>query len=300
MSQISKHDKSGLEENTEHPSGQVYLTTNVMSNALNTPYQTFQSMTPEMYESTRTSSLSHTGQPNQAHSQTKILEKVSQEGSNKLIQSLSSESSNFENRWIDVKKYCDTIRKFANEASIMELSRENYYDLYTLAVCLVKSVDGLDPDKGSTSTRRSEFDLNTSVPQLIINPIVQGLSPDFDPRKSFEYYRIDPSLMSKYPSESPTMYYNSPVTGPNFLNPLIASFPKGKNHAEAYFDDLSPDDSAKRQKRVNTKTKTIIKYSLAKAKEASLCPKEKSSLPYVWRYRNSRVEKRTSWRSYTL
>jgi hypothetical protein len=29
----------------------------------------------------------------------------------------------------------------------MEITKENYYDLYNMAVCLLKSVDSLDPDK---------------------------------------------------------------------------------------------------------------------------------------------------------
>eukprot|EP01112_Ceratiomyxa_fruticulosa_P018388 TRINITY_DN586_c0_g1_i3.p1 TRINITY_DN586_c0_g1~~TRINITY_DN586_c0_g1_i3.p1 ORF type:complete len:466 (-),score=78.87 TRINITY_DN586_c0_g1_i3:373-1770(-) len=50
-------------------------------------------------------------------------------------------------RWTEVRKYSEFIRRFATEASHMEITKENYYDLYNMAVCLLKSVDGLDPDK---------------------------------------------------------------------------------------------------------------------------------------------------------
>ena len=33
------------------------------------------------------------------------------------------------------------------DATHIEISKENYYDLYNMAVCLLKAVDSLDPEK---------------------------------------------------------------------------------------------------------------------------------------------------------
>jgi len=58
------------------------------------------------------------------------------------------ESSNvLETRWTEVKKYSEFIARYAGEAQHLEVSKENYYDLYNVAVCLLKAVDSLDPDK---------------------------------------------------------------------------------------------------------------------------------------------------------
>lgn len=43
----------------------------------------------------------------------------------------------------------------------MEISKENYYDLYNMAVCLLKSVDSLDPDK--INTRKNSEVHNTHL-----------------------------------------------------------------------------------------------------------------------------------------
>jgi len=60
----------------------------------------------------------------------------------------SDESSNLpETRWDEVKNYSEFIARYAGEAPRLELTKENYYDLYNVAVCLLKAVDSLDPDK---------------------------------------------------------------------------------------------------------------------------------------------------------
>ena len=37
----------------------------------------------------------------------------------------------------------------------MDITKENYYDLYNMAVCLLKAVDSLDPDKMHSLSRKS-------------------------------------------------------------------------------------------------------------------------------------------------
>jgi hypothetical protein len=60
-------------------------------------------------------------------------------------------------RWTEVRKYSEFIRRFATEASHMEITKENYYDLYNMALCLLKSVDSLDPDKLNRKTNEYAF-----------------------------------------------------------------------------------------------------------------------------------------------
>jgi len=50
--------------------------------------------------------------------------------------------------WSQIQLYTEMINQFSQIASQNKvLSKENYYDLYSLAVLLLKMVDGVDPDK---------------------------------------------------------------------------------------------------------------------------------------------------------
>jgi len=62
-----------------------------------------------------------------------------------------------ESRLSEVRKYSDSIRKFANslDPSQMEITKDNYFDLYNMGVCLVKAVEALDPDKMHPNTPTS-------------------------------------------------------------------------------------------------------------------------------------------------
>lgn len=46
-----------------------------------------------------------------------------------------------------MRRFSEHIRRFATEASHMEITKENFYELYNMALLLLKSVDSLDPDK---------------------------------------------------------------------------------------------------------------------------------------------------------
>jgi len=52
-----------------------------------------------------------------------------------------------EARWAEVRKCSEFITRYAIEAQHRDVTKENYYDLYNMAVCLLKAVDSLDPDK---------------------------------------------------------------------------------------------------------------------------------------------------------
>eukprot|EP01119_Soliformovum_irregulare_P011642 TRINITY_DN293_c3_g1_i2.p1 TRINITY_DN293_c3_g1~~TRINITY_DN293_c3_g1_i2.p1 ORF type:complete len:454 (-),score=62.25 TRINITY_DN293_c3_g1_i2:58-1419(-) len=103
-----------------------------------------------------------------------------------------------EARWSEVRKYSEYIRRFASESSHMEMTKENYYDLYNMAVCLLKSVDSLDPDKfSSVSGRKPEMpgpNISSGPPSFsMIQGSMQGggmHQPEMDllaPRKNFDY-----------------------------------------------------------------------------------------------------------------
>lgn len=77
-------------------------------------------------------------------------------------------------RWTEVRKYSEFIRKFATEASHMEITKENYYDLYNMALCLLKSVDGLDPDK---LNRKANDQAAQSQYSIIASQLTGGVHP---------------------------------------------------------------------------------------------------------------------------
>lgn len=137
-----------------------------------------------------------------------------------------------DNKWAEVKKYSDYIRRFATEASHMEITKENYYDLYNMAVCLLKSVDSLDPDK-LQQRKGSEYDITS---QLTMNQLQQQQQQPMNPndmdmmgvRRSFDFYYNRGSLdgnylqQNKYPPpngvSSPdlqSMYYSNGYGVPN-------------------------------------------------------------------------------------
>lgn len=180
-----------------------------------------------------------------------------------------------EARWAEVRKYSDYIRRFAVESQHIEITKENYYDLYNMAVCLLKSVDSLDPDKVHSVQRKAppppEFDLSgqlTTTPshQYVTSHSLGMQQSEFEltqARKSFDYYynrgSLDGSFLPKY--EAPLFYNNQPVSA-TFLNtvlPPYQSVPKAadskqaanpKNFSgEVVFDDGSQDDPSRRPKR---------------------------------------------------
>lgn len=94
--------------------------------------------------------------PQTQTNQVRILDKIVAADGSKPPNAFSHDQYNIlyerESRWNEVRKYSEFIRRFAGEASNIDMSKENFYDLYNMAVSLLKSVDSLDPDK----MRRSE------------------------------------------------------------------------------------------------------------------------------------------------
>jgi hypothetical protein len=157
-----------------------------------------------------------------------------------------------ESKWAEVRKYSEFIRRFATEASHVEISKEYYYDLYNMAVCLLKAVDSLDPDKAhnlASQRKASDFELSpnqlghnaTNSTPLNVNTAVMSQAhngalgqSDLEllqsTRKSFDYYynrnSLDASnLIPKYTSDLPLLYNNSTIPASTFLNVLPPSYP---------------------------------------------------------------------------
>lgn len=51
-----------------------------------------------------------------------------------------------------MRRYIDVIRRVATDGAHVELTKDAFYDLYNMALLLLKAVDSLDPDK----TKKSE------------------------------------------------------------------------------------------------------------------------------------------------
>jgi len=103
-----------------------------------------------------------------------------------------------ETKWKEAKRYSEFIRRFCAEASLSDLTKENYYDLYNMAVCLLKSIDSLDPEKIPPETRQELESRSANNQHLNSNQEVDLLST----RKSFDYYynkgTLDTNLLSKF------------------------------------------------------------------------------------------------------
>lgn len=192
-----------------------------------------------------------------------------------------------EARWSEVRKYSEFIRRFAMEASHVDVTKDNYYDLYNMAVCLLKSVDSLDPDKIqpsmsnsqviappppplplSSGRKNSEFDFSSHLggSSTALNALLTH-QPDYEflqARKSFDYYFNRGSIESSnlMNREIPSMYYNNPnsvnVTGPYMNNNMLSQYPPPPPHLShlAHHPPLPSNNMA------NSNTKAMLMENL--------------------------------------
>jgi len=150
-----------------------------------------------------------------------------------------------DSRWAEIITYTYHIHRIATEASHVQITKENYYDLYNMAVCLLKAVDSLDPDKMHNMQQQrktNDFDLApqlsvggpgtqisqmsaTSPPAITHSVNVPAeLDQILSARKSFDYYfnrsSMDSNMQVKYPTEVPLFYNSQPVPA-NFMNAVL-------------------------------------------------------------------------------
>lgn len=151
--------------------------------------------------------------------------------------------------WSEVRKYSELIRRFATEAANIEITKENYYDLYNMAVRLLRSVDSLDPDKmvgANIVAQRKASEVGLPGAGLIPgmssanSALAMGLQQAdlefLQARKSFDLYygsrsnSVDNSFLNpnmplpKYSADY-SFLYNLPggfQAQTNFMNPLNA------------------------------------------------------------------------------
>jgi len=127
-----------------------------------------------------------------------------------------------EARWAEVRKYSEYIRRFANaDVTQMDITKENYYDLYNMAVCLLKSIDGLDPDKmhssGPMPGKRGELIMSPSTTAVISHApsVMVSQPPELVPgRRSYDYIAPYRGFVPgyAYPGEyMPTIYEAQPA-----------------------------------------------------------------------------------------
>jgi len=118
-----------------------------------------------------------------------------------------------EARWSEIRKYSDYIRRFANSETQIDITKETYFDLYNMAICLLKSIDGLDPDKmfvpGLPQQRKPHeyLVLSPATAAIISQPIMAEQPPT---KGSFEMYPAYRSYYPQYPEASPVMMYDTP------------------------------------------------------------------------------------------
>lgn len=73
-------------------------------------------------------------------------------------------------RWNEVRRYIDLIKRVATDATHMELTKDTFYELYNMALMLLKSVDSLDPDK----TKKSDQPASQYFPSPMSGAMAQS------------------------------------------------------------------------------------------------------------------------------
>jgi hypothetical protein len=128
-------------------------------------------------------------------------------------------------RWTEVRRYSEFIRRFATELSHLDITKENFYDLYNMALCLLKSVDGLDPDKIARKLEQPQYAyMQSQMPGqqgaggMVAAPMQQGQMSDIEmaQRKNFEYAMGNRAAGSAFDGSayiSPIPKYGIPTGG---------------------------------------------------------------------------------------
>jgi len=128
-----------------------------------------------------------------------------------------------ESKWIEVKVSSEKIRKFAVDATTnLEITKDGYYEMYNIAVSLLRCIDGLDPDKRlrDNTTNSNSFLSNIANPNFNITNFSSGsTTTDF----------ASPLQSGTFNAESffPANNYISPLQVPNFYPNNTASVPVG-------------------------------------------------------------------------
>jgi len=138
-------------------------------------------------------------------------------------QKFSYSSPDRESKWNDVKLHSERIRKFASDASNnLEITKDTYYDMYNIAVGLLRCIDGLDPDKRQrdNTTNSSSIISNIANPNFpSVTNFSSGSSSDFASPMHSGSFNAD-SFFSSSPYISPLQVANFyppgavPVTAP--------------------------------------------------------------------------------------
>eukprot|EP01114_Cavostelium_apophysatum_P005543 TRINITY_DN1672_c1_g1_i1.p1 TRINITY_DN1672_c1_g1~~TRINITY_DN1672_c1_g1_i1.p1 ORF type:complete len:296 (+),score=56.08 TRINITY_DN1672_c1_g1_i1:150-1037(+) len=115
-------------------------------------------------------------------------------------------------RWTEIRKYSEYIRRFAySESSQADITKDNYYDLYNMAVGLIKSIDALDPDKvhiqSMTTRKPTEIIISPSTASVVQQAQAPSQDGYFNPyeyyyARGYLNYGADPSQVVMYESPS--------------------------------------------------------------------------------------------------
>jgi len=157
--------------------------------------------------------------------------------------------------WSEVIKYSEFISRYAQEAQHLPVTKENYYDLYNVAVCLLKAVDSLDPDKLTQQKVKLE---KSSIPHNIdiaFNSLPQQQqqqqqqqNTDF-PRGGFDYFYTRSAYDGLFVPQYGTALYNTTMTtSPLFTAPLKVESSPESDHA-THQDETEDEDGTKPKKR---------------------------------------------------
>jgi len=129
-----------------------------------------------------------------------------------------------EAKWSEVRRYSELIRRFATDAMGIEITKENYYDLYNMAVCLLRSVDNLDPDKaagvGGIMAQRKQSDVALPGAGALFgsHPVTSAAAAMALQQADLEFLQARKSFDLYYTGRNSMDGTFMPLGAPSFLN----------------------------------------------------------------------------------
>jgi hypothetical protein len=137
-------------------------------------------------------------------------------------------------RWNEVKRYIELIKRVATDAAHMELTKDTFYDLYNMALLLLKSVDSLDPDKTKKSESAPYFPQmsgamtqNAMITQLSMQQQALTDADLLNQRKSYDMYGMRGQSNSAFDGATYLSSVPKYATLPTDQN-IYAPYPQGQ------------------------------------------------------------------------
>jgi hypothetical protein len=148
-----------------------------------------------------------------------------------------------ENIWGEIRLYSEHLRRYASEVPHPEVTREKFFEIYNLAVGLLRAIDCLDPD----------YKMRKIEQPLPYHPYPPSASEaaDYMPRRSTIELRREYPPFQNFPpyNEAPPLFYQQiqPYQQIPLQNQM--QIPMKNFTGEVFFDDVVESDRYPKRKR---------------------------------------------------